>query len=44
MPDGVKTTIYLPESLKERIEKIARTERRSVNAQIVLTLEKAVKP
>jgi hypothetical protein len=40
MPDGVKTTIYLPETLKQRIEEEARVERRSLNAEVVRALEK----
>jgi hypothetical protein len=40
VPDGVKTTIYLPEDLKERIQNAAKVERRSLNAEVVRSLEK----
>lgn len=43
MPDGVKTTIYLPDDLRPKIEDIAITERRSMNAAIVILIEEALK-
>lgn len=39
--ETVKKTIHLPVELAARVTAAAQTERRSVNAEIVLTLEKA---
>lgn len=42
MPDGAKTTVYLPEALAANIGRLADGERRSKNNMIVVLLEEAL--
>jgi hypothetical protein len=43
MPDGVKTTAYLPDRLHELVKTLAERERRSTNNMIVVLLDEAVR-
>jgi predicted transcriptional regulator len=43
MAESVKRSFTLPQALHERLERIATKEDRTVNAQVVRWLEKAVR-
>lgn len=42
MPESVRTSIYIPVKLKEKLEQIAARERRSTNNVLVVLLEEAL--
>lgn len=43
MEDGMRITLRLSRDLAERLKRLADTEKRSVNGQVVYLIEKAVK-